>query len=202
MATSVSTLLALALLAACSGAQPPSDGGSSEAPISSSSAKSSPQPGNGAPPQPGNGAPPGDMQTILDAHNRYRASHCAAPLQWSDDIAKIAQAWADKLATTRCGLEHSQSNLGENLAGGTASALTPQRAVDIWYQENKNYDFNHGGFSMTAGHFTQLVWKGSKQLGCGTATCKDTRVWVCNYDPPGNVEGQFPAAVAPATCKK
>jgi uncharacterized protein YkwD len=148
----------------------------------------------------GDAPPAGDMQAILEAHNRYRAAHCAPPLAWSNDVAKVAAAWADRLAKTKCGLEHSQNDLGENLAGGTASALGPERAVDIWYAEKKNYDFAHGGFSMSAGHFTQLVWKGSRHLGCGTSTCKDVRIWVCNYDPPGNVEGEFAANVAPAGC--
>ena len=36
------------------------------------------------------------------------------------------------------------------------------------------------------GHFTQLVWKGSTQIGCGVASCGGQNFWVCRYSPPGN----------------
>lgn len=42
------------------------------------------------------------------------------------------------------------------------------------------------------GHFTQVVWKGSKEVGFGKAHGKDGRVVVVgNYHPPGNVMGHF-----------
>ncbi|KAI8469403.1 MAG: CAP domain-containing protein [Monoraphidium minutum] len=45
-------------------------------------------------------------------------------------------------------------------------------------------------------HFTQIVWKGSTQLGCGFASgCK---MLVCRYSPPGNMIGSFGANVSPA----
>jgi len=55
---------------------------------------------------------------------------------------------------------------------------------------------------MGTGHFTQLVWKGSKQLGVGIAFANGgkTAVVVANYYPPGNYLGQFPQNVFPATC--
>ncbi|NUP05461.1 MAG: hypothetical protein HOW73_05300 [Polyangiaceae bacterium] len=148
------------------------------------------------------GGPGGEMGIVLDEHNRYRAAHCAPPLQWSPELAKVAQKWADTLAKKGCILEHSQSKLGENLAGGTASVMGPDRAAAMWYEESKAHDYSKTGFSMGSGHFTQLVWKGSEKLGCGTVTCKDKRIWVCNYDPPGNMEGAFRKNVQPTTCKK
>lgn len=43
-------------------------------------------------------------------------------------------------------------------------------------------------------HFTQLVWKGSTSIGIGMATDSDGRIYfVCLYQPPGNVAGQFAA---------
>jgi hypothetical protein len=40
---------------------------------------------------------------------------------------------------------------------------------------------------------TQVVWRESVRLGCGTASCNDGGViWVCNYDPPGNYLGNMP----------
>ena len=42
------------------------------------------------------------------------------------------------------------------------------------------------------GHYTQVVWRKSLRVGCGMATCGATEVWVCNYDPAGNWDGERP----------
>jgi hypothetical protein len=150
------------------------------------------------PPAPSRG---GDAAVLLDEHNRYRAQHCTPPLTWSDDLAKVAQRWADTLRDSGCAFEHSQTPYGENLAAGTTGALPPDRAVAMWYREVDDYDFKKGGFSMKTGHFTQLVWKGTQRLGCGKATCRGLDLWVCNYDPPGNVDKGYKANVLAARSK-
>lgn len=157
-----------------------------------------PQPaGNQAP---GAAAPAGDPQRILDAHNRARAEHCAPPLQWSPELAAAAQRWATTLGQRGCALEHSASAYGENLAAGTPGTISPERAVAMWMQERAGYDFRRGGFSMDTGHFTQVVWRGSQRLGCASVTCSRMQVWVCNYDPPGNMQNEFQRNVG--TCAR
>lgn len=148
----------------------------------------------------GGDTPPRQMKPILDAHNAHRTKHCAPPLQWSKELARTAQSWATTLARQGCNLKHSSSKFGENLAAATT--VGPGGAADLWYAEIGKYEFGKGGFSMGTGHFTQVAWVGSQKLGCGTATCKDREIWVCNYDPPGNMEGQFQANVLPTTCKR
>jgi hypothetical protein len=76
-------------------------------------------------------------------------------------------------------------------------------AVKSWYDEVSKYDYNNPGFSSATGHFTQVVWKSSTQLGCGAArgvktlngTNYNAFYVVCHYSPAGNVQGQFPANV-------
>jgi hypothetical protein len=145
-------------------------------------------------------APPG-FAPLLATHNELRATHCAPPLGWSDELAKVAQKWADQLAKRGCNLQHNTTPYGENLAGATLGSLGPDGAVKLWYAERAKYDFGKPRFSMTAGHFTQLVWAGTRRVGCGIGKCADKEVWVCDYDPAGNVEGQFRENVLPTTCK-
>ena len=133
---------------------------------------------------------------ILAEHNRYRAKHCAPDLVWDDKLEKMAQAWAD-----RCEFEHSRTKYGENLAAGTHGALPAERVVEMWYEEIAGYDFKRGGFSMETGHFTQVVWKGTTRLGCAMAACPQWDLWVCNYDPPGNVERGYGSNVLSTGCK-
>lgn len=147
-------------------------------------------------------APPLGMAGFLFGHNRVREEHCAPPLVWSAEVARRAQRWADSLATSGCAFEHSHGSYGENLALGTAGVDDdPEKIVDLWYRGFASYDFARGGFSLRTGHFTQVVWNGTRRLGCGTSTCKGKRIWVCNYDPPGNYRGQYASNVLRWPCR-
>ena len=138
---------------------------------------------------------------LLAAHNRVRAQHCAAPLAWSAELAAVAQKWADHLRHEGCAFEHSQTDYGENLAAGSDGALDADGVVGMWYGEIDKYDFRRGGFSMETGHFTQVVWRGTTKVGCGTSRCSGMTIWVCNYDPAGNVEGEYRENVEPRGCR-
>nr|XP_040220234.2 Golgi-associated plant pathogenesis-related protein 1-like [Anopheles coluzzii] len=132
---------------------------------------------------------------VLNRHNELRAQHSAEPLQLNKNLCEFAQQWANKLATENK-LQHRSSNkYGENLYACFGRAnIEGKDAVDSWYSEVKNYTFgaaDPGSNFPNVGHFTQVVWKGSVQLGVGIAA-KGTSVFVvCNYDPPGNVYGQY-----------
>ena len=71
------------------------------------------------------------------------------------------------------------------LAGGCETTTTHKGF-------SSGYNYRKPGFSMGTGHFTQVGWKGSTKLGCGSAKCKGMTIWVCTYDPPGNMRGDFP----------
>jgi pathogenesis-related protein 1 len=146
-------------------------------------------------------APGPATNEMLIAHNRVRAKHCASPLVWSDKLAGVAQAWADTLRQRNCEFSHSGSMYGENLAAGTTGTLSPSDVVTMWYAENSQYAFKAPGFSMSTGHFTQVVWRTTTQVGCGTSQCNGMEITVCNYDPAGNVETQFQENVLPQGCR-
>jgi uncharacterized protein YkwD len=147
-------------------------------------------------------APTSEAQAFVDAHNRVRAQHCARPLAWSDKLAHIAQRWADALRDKGCAFGHSGGSTGENLAAGTTGTLDADSVVQMWYDEVGAYKFPNGGFSMQTGHFTQVVWRGTTAVGCGRSRCKGMDIFVCEYDPPGNWEGQYRENVLPKSCRK
>lgn len=147
-------------------------------------------------------APPAEAQAFVDAHNRVRAQHCAKPLAWSDKLAQIAQRWANALRDKGCAFGHSGGSTGENLAAGTSGTLDAESVVKMWYDEVASYKFPNGGFSMQTGHFTQVVWRGTTAVGCGRSRCKGMDIFVCEYDPPGNWEGQYRENVLPRSCRK
>jgi uncharacterized protein YkwD len=135
------------------------------------------------------------------AHNAARVKHCAGALTWSSKLAAYAQNWADTLKSKGCVFGHSGGNYGENLAAGTEGVLDPEATVAMWYDEIKQYKFPDGGFSMKTGHFTQLVWRSTTHVGCGHVACRGNDIWVCEYDPPGNYDGEYRTNVLPPNCK-
>lgn len=139
-------------------------------------------------------ATPVEIQQWLQAHNTYRSLHGVSPVTWSDTVAASAQAWADT-----CPSGHSGSGYGENIAWATGN-ISESAVVKLWYDEEPLYDYNNPGFSSNTGHFTQVVWKGTTEIGCGFKSGCTTgwaNVWVCQYNPPGNYIGQFTANVFP-----
>ncbi|TMW54435.1 hypothetical protein DOY81_000427 [Sarcophaga bullata] len=132
------------------------------------------------------------QEEVLAAHNEYRAKHSCGPLVLNKQLNNLASEWAKHLANTNT-LQHRKNNkYGENLYMSTGiGKKTHVLAVQSWYEEVQNYNFNRPGFSPNTGHFSQVVWKTTKELGVGVAT-KGDRTWVvCNYDPPGNIVGNF-----------
>ena len=131
-------------------------------------------------------------QPMLDAHNAVRARLGLPPLVWSPELARVAQDWANNLISTR-ELTHQQNNrYGENLyaiSGGTSS---PAQVVKLWADEARNYAVRTNSCAGVCGHYTQMVWRATRDVGCAEATDRYRQVWVCEYDPPGNVVGYRP----------
>jgi hypothetical protein len=139
-----------------------------------------------------------EQQTILELHNKHRAQHCVPPLAWSAELAAAAQRYAEK-----CWITHDSSKprgIGENLAWG--GNRTASSAVESWYKEVSSYPFDRPRFVSGTGHFTQMIWRDAKQVGCGAAKCYfgAVRFWVCRYTPQGNWDGKF-AENVPRQCK-
>ena len=134
-------------------------------------------------------------QEMLTLHNAKRSRHCAPDLTWSSTLAAAAQSWANG-----CSLSHADlPDEGENLSWGSGSFSTASSTVDSWYDEISQYNFSAPGYISGAGHFTQLVWRDTRELGCASAVCGSQTFWVCRYSPAGNITnpGQFVENVRP-----
>ncbi len=127
---------------------------------------------------------------VLNSTNTYRTQHNASALSWNKTLADYASGY---LHDVTCDFKHSGGPYGENLAMGYRNATD---SVNAWGDERRKYDFGEPGFSEETGHFTQLVWRATKGVGCGRRLCGD-KGWylVCEYWPPGNVGGEYAAEV-------
>jgi pathogenesis-related protein 1 len=143
---------------------------------------------------------PQDVRELLLRHNRAREEVGVGPLTWSSGLAVYAQEWADHLASTSCKMEHRpgsgkwKQEHGENLLIGTVGYHGVVDAVASWEGEKANYHGESVDISTISGwgHYTQLVWRNTKRLGCAKVECGRSVIIVCNYDPRGNILGQTP----------
>lgn len=70
--------------------------------------------------------------------------------------------------------------------------------VESWYSEGIKHVFGKEPSTLKTGHFTQIVWRDSRELGVGMARNRSGQIFVvANYDPPGNFIGSFAENVSP-----
>uniref|UniRef100_A0A0N4Z2X0 SCP domain-containing protein n=1 Tax=Parastrongyloides trichosuri TaxID=131310 RepID=A0A0N4Z2X0_PARTI len=137
-----------------------------------------------------------NKRQFLNQTNEYRKMHQVGSVIMNETINKISEDYAKKLASQNV-LKHSGiKGYGENLLYMSES-LVMKRGIKSWYEEVKYYDFSNPVYNSKTGHFTQLVWKKTKQVGFGVAQNGSRVFVVCHYTPRGNVIGQFAANVLP-----
>ncbi|XP_067414455.1 cysteine-rich secretory protein 3-like [Emydura macquarii macquarii] len=134
---------------------------------------------------------------IVDKHNALRrgviptASNMRR-MEWSPAAAGNAKSWANE-----CILSHSPPdrrkttvNCGENIFMSTAP-YSWSNVIQAWYNEVENFEYGIGPTTPEAviGHYTQVVWYNSDQIGCAMAFCPQNLFkyfYVCHYCPAGN----------------
>lgn len=136
---------------------------------------------------------------LLDAHNAERDRFGTPRLRWSDKLAREAQGWARQLAREgrmRHASQQERQGAGENLWMGSAGAYSAQSMVGAFAAEKRHFrpgTFPHvsrTGNWRDVGHFTQVVWHQTQQVGCAVARNRRDDFLVCRYWPAGNTYGQ------------
>ena len=85
---------------------------------------------------------------------------------------------------------------------GTSGELDEYIPEKGWYEsEIDYYDYETGDFVANApsnaqiGHFTQMVWDDTTNIGCGESRILKDGWWyvysTCRYNPPGNYVGTY-----------
>ncbi|HIO96820.1 MAG TPA: SCP-like extracellular [Leucothrix sp.] len=152
------------------------------------------------------------LASMVNLHNEIRSEKSQEAIKWSASLAHYAQQWVNHLATTKnCEMQHRpeagkfQQIYGENLFWSSASEtgegiksflnFSAKDVVAAWAVEEDFYDYqkNECEFGKICGHYTQIVWHETKEVGCAIAVCPDkSQVWACNYSPRGNYIGEWP----------
>jgi len=138
-----------------------------------------------------------DQNEITKYINNYRNIHQVGPLEWNNEIALYSLEWS-KVLNKLENIESSNSPFfGENIYKSkydneiTLNLL--KNAIDTWYNESVNYDYNTRMISSNTKEFTCLVWKSSTQYGMGISLNEHSKYIyiVFNTFTIGNISGQF-----------
>jgi len=142
-------------------------------------------------------------ERLLAGHNRERAALGIPPLAWNELLERDAQLYADHLVKVGY-LVHSEDDpaetdpQGENLWAGTRGYYGPEQMIGLWVAEKADYKpgvFPNNSISGdldNVAHYTQVMWRSSRAVGCAVAHGSDDDFLVCRYSEGGNVIGERP----------
>ncbi|XP_072035843.1 cysteine-rich venom protein DIS2-like [Amphiura filiformis] len=153
-----------------------------------------------------------EAEAIVERHNFHRSNTRESAsnmkyMTWDNDLATMAQKWADTCVYEHGGKKGSYntspySYVGQNLAiGTTSSSNSGVYVTDAWHAEEEDFTYDTNTCRpppKKCGHYTQIVWAGSQAVGCGRKFCstiyeegipKMTNGYyiVCNYGEGGNM---------------
>jgi len=138
------------------------------------------------------------IKQCLDTHNAERTPLGIQKLTWSEDLAKVALSWAKNLAN-KGSLSHSSGrvHIGENVSYTGTKTNSLARLLDMWMSEKQYYQHkpypncSNTGDKGDVGHYTQVIWRDTTEVGCGLATQNGKDFLVCQYKTSGNRQGKL-----------
>ena len=136
---------------------------------------------------------------LLDAQNAERVRLGLKPFTWSAKLADHARKWAQTLATSDM-FEHSpvgaDGGEGENLWFGSKGDYSPEEMIGFFVDEGKLFkrgtfpDISTTGNWLDVGHYSQLMWQDTREVGCSIVSNARRDFLVCRYWPAGNTVGK------------
>uniref|UniRef100_A0AAF5D7X9 SCP domain-containing protein n=1 Tax=Strongyloides stercoralis TaxID=6248 RepID=A0AAF5D7X9_STRER len=131
----------------------------------------------------------GLKQKFLKEINTYRRFHNVDPLTKNHKLENTAQWCANKYLTKKRPM--LQVNEKFNLLVGKIGYLNCPILVKYWYDEESTFEFNHPNGTTNTEHFSQLIWKGTKEVGIGVIKKREDIFVVFLFNPRGNIPNEY-----------
>ena len=128
------------------------------------------------------------IENALKTINKLRKKHNSCPLNNNKKLNQMAQNYAKELFHSEklySNFTYKGEALGENVFLKYENKK-PKEICKEWYKENENHNFNSEKLQKDSIHFTQLVWKESKEFGFGYISNGNKTCAVALYYPSGN----------------
>ena len=121
--------------------------------------------------------------------------HGSPPLHLNHELCDIAYKYLKKLLEPDKIISSELYNgeiLGENVFIYNCEK-TFVEICELWYEENKKYNYNLNKFQIDTGHFSQMVWNKTKEVGFSFLfdEKKNKTCGIALYYPAGNILGEF-----------
>ena len=134
---------------------------------------------------------------VLKQHNNIREKYKREQLKLNNDLTTLAQKYADNfdlLEESNFHFENDQNQyIGINykLFDGDISEIN--KICKEWIDEGKGCEENNViKYSSKTKHFTQIIWKNTKNIGLGYSELNNNKkIFIAFYYPVGNILNEF-----------
>ena len=134
---------------------------------------------------------------VLKQHNKIREKYKREQLKLNNDLTTLAQKYADNfdlLEESNFHFENDQNQyIGINykLFDGDISEIN--KICKEWIDEGKGCEENNViKYSSKTKHFTQIIWKNTKNIGLGYSELNNNKkIFIAFYYPVGNILNEF-----------
>lgn len=144
---------------------------------------------------------PVEITLITSTINNLRAKHGVPGLMYQPRISDSSQQWAEYLVSSGNTRKSGNKLYTENLIIFPVKYESHVQAcidaINAWYAQGENYNYNTTSFNDSALDFTCLIWKSSVYYGIGVASNVSKTIVVFNTTPIGNNVNTFMGNVKP-----
>ena len=137
------------------------------------------------------------INQMLKLHNDERKKNNYEELKINGTLNLLASEYSDNLISNPKKVNYTNYMynglfLGENIA--YSETKDTKKIFNTWLKTGNNYETNKNKFSKENAHYTQIIWKNTKEIGISMSYDEETKKYctVVLYNPPGNTLGSFP----------
>ena len=138
------------------------------------------------------------IKQMLKLHNEERKKNDSEELKLNEDLNSLALEYSENIKSNPEKIKKfkyinifKELIVGENIA--YSKTKEPKKIFETWLNKDKNYETNSNKFLKANAHYTQIIWKNTKEIGISMSYDEENNRYctVILYNPPGNTLGSF-----------